>query len=106
MAPAKLGSVFFQGVASNVLNPKAALIFLAFLPQFVSLEASSAALQLVFLGSTFAMLGLVWFCTLAYFSGPAGNWLVSRPKLAGTLRWLTGGVLIGLGMRLALPDRR
>jgi threonine/homoserine/homoserine lactone efflux protein len=45
------------------------------------------------------------FSALGYFSGSLGNWLVSRPKLADVLRRLTGGVLIGFGMRLALPDR-
>ena len=105
-APARLGSVFFQAVASNVLNPKVALFFLAFLPQFANPAAAGAAPQLLALGLTFALLTWMIFSALGYFSGSLGNWLVSRPKLADGLRWLTGGVLIGLGLRLALPDRR
>jgi len=105
-APARLGSVFFQAVASNVLNPKVTLFFLAFLPQFADPAAGGAALQLLVLGLTFALLTWMIFSALGYFSGSLGNWLVSRPKLADGLRWLTGGVLIGLGLRLALPDRR
>ena len=105
-AQARLGSVFFQAVASNVLNPKVALFFLAFLPQFADPAAGDAAPQLLVLGLTFALLTWMIFSALGYFSGSLGNWLVSRPKLADGLRWLTGGVLIGLGLRLALPDRR
>ena len=105
-AQARLGSVFFQAVASNVLNPKVALFFLAFLPQFADPTAGDVAPQLLVLGLTFALLTWMIFSALGYFSGILGNWLVSRPKLADGLRWLTGGVLIGLGLRLALLDRR
>ena len=105
-AAARLGSVFFQAVASNVLNPKVALFFLAFLPQFANPAGGGAVPQLLALGLTFALLTWMIFSVLSYFSGSLGNWLVSRPNLASGLRWLTGGVLIGLGLRLALPERR
>jgi threonine/homoserine/homoserine lactone efflux protein len=105
-AQARLRSVFFQAVASYVLNPKVALFFLAFLPQFANPTAGNVAPQLLVLGLTFALLTCMIFSALGYFSGILGNWLVSRPKLADGLRWLTGGVLIGLGLRLVLPDRR
>jgi threonine/homoserine/homoserine lactone efflux protein len=51
---------------------------------------------------------LTWilFSVVGYFSGSLGNWLGGRPKFADALRWLTGSVLIGLGLRLALPKRR
>jgi threonine/homoserine/homoserine lactone efflux protein len=51
---------------------------------------------------------LTWilFSVVGYFSGSLGNWLGWRPKFADALRWLTGSVLIGLGLRLALPERR
>ncbi len=90
----------------NIINPKAALFFLAFLPQFANPAAAGAAPQLLALGLTFALLTWVIFSVLGFFSGSLGNWLVSRPKLADGLRWLTGSVLISLGLRLALPDRR
>lgn len=105
-APAKLGSVFLQAVISNVLNPKVVLFFLAFLPQFADLAAGGAAPLLLAFGLTFTLLTWIIFSVLCYFSGSLGNWLVSRPKLADRLRWLTGGVFIGLGRRLALPDQR
>ncbi len=103
--PARLRSVFFQGVASNVLNPKVALFFLAFLPQFAN-PAGDATTQLLVLGLTFALLTWIIFSVLGYFSGSLGDWLRSRPSFADYLRWLTGSVLIGLGIRLALPERR
>ena len=106
-APTRLRSIFLQGVASNVLNPKVALFFLAFLPQFAEPTAGGdAAPQLLVLGLSFALLTWIIFSVLGYFSGGLGNWLVSRPSLAHGLRWLTGVVLIGLGLRLALPERR
>lgn len=101
---AGLGKVFWQGVASNVLNPKVALFFLAFLPQFVSAEASNV--QFLLFGSLFALIALIVTSVIALFSGALGDWLGSRPGFAGVLRWATGGVLVGLGLRLALTDRR
>jgi threonine/homoserine/homoserine lactone efflux protein len=71
--PARLGSVFFQTVASNVLNPKVALFFLAFLPQFADPVAGGATPQLLALGLTFALLTWMIFSALDYFSGSLGN---------------------------------
>lgn len=102
---ARLGKVFFQGVASNVLNPKVALFFLAFLPQFVHPATGSAASQMLVLGLTFTLLALGIFNIIAYFSGALGELLGRKPAFANVLRWFTGSVLIGLGLRLALPNR-
>jgi threonine/homoserine/homoserine lactone efflux protein len=107
-APVRPKSVFVQGVASNVLNPKVALFLLAFLPQFEFADpaAGGTALQLLALGLTFALLTWRIFSVLGYFSGGLGNWLESRPDYANVLRWLTGAVLVGLGLRLAFSDPR
>lgn len=105
-APIGLRSVFVQAVASNVLNPKIAVFFLAYLPQFANPSRGGTAPQLLALGLTFALLTWVIFSVIGVFSGTLGRWLRTSPKLAGGLRWLTGGVLIGLGLRLALPERR
>ena len=104
--PVTLKSVFWQAVISDVLNPKVALFFLAFLPQFVSPGVGGVAAQLFALGVLFALIGLVIDGVIAYFSGGVGNWLRSKPGAADALRWLTGSVLVGLGLRLALPERR
>ena len=101
-----LRRVFTQAVTSNVLNPKIAVFFLAYLPQFADPATGGTALQLLALGLAFALLTLAIFSAIAVFSGTIGSWLRTRPRLAGGLGWLTGGVLISLGLRLALQDRR
>ncbi len=103
---ARLVTVFRQGVLSNVLNPKVALFFLAFLPQFVDPQAGAAGLQMLAFGIAFTLMGLAVLSVVALFSGALGEWLRSRSSFAGALRWLTGSVLVGLGLRLAIPDRR
>lgn len=103
--PMGMKSVFFQALISDVLNPKVALFFVAFLPQFVDPAAGSVASQLLVLGVLFALLGLVIDGVIAYFSGSVGGWLRGRAWAASVLRWFMGTVLLGLGLRLAL-DRR
>ena len=62
--------------------------------------------QLLALGLTFALLTWAMFSIIALFSGALDGWLRRRPRFATGLGWLTGGVLIGLSLRLALPERR
>lgn len=99
-------SIFWQGVLSNVLNPKVALFFLAFLPQFVNRDQGFVPLQMLVLGILFALFGIIFLSVLGYFSGGVGNWLSSSPRFAAILRWLTGGIFVGLGIRLAFVERR
>jgi threonine/homoserine/homoserine lactone efflux protein len=66
-------ALFWQGVLSNVLNPKIAIFFLAFLPQFVDKESSQVALQMVILGLTFAFFGLCFLLVVGYSSGAIGR---------------------------------
>jgi threonine/homoserine/homoserine lactone efflux protein len=100
-----LKKVFLQGVVSNVLNPKVALFFLAFLPQFVDPGAGGGAPQFLALGAMFVLLSLVVTGVIAFFSGSLGGLLRTRPVFSNVLRWLTGCVLVGLGVRLALQRR-
>ena len=100
-----LARIFLQGTVTSVLNPKGILFFLAFLPQFVSLSGGSVALQVLVLGSIFALLCLFVYGLVGYFSGSLGDVLVEKPRFAGALRWVTGGILVVLGLRLALPER-
>lgn len=104
--PTRLRGVFVHAVASNVLNPKIAVFFLAYLPQFADPATGRPALQLLAFGLLFALLTLVIFSAVALFSGTLGVRLRANPKLARGLGWLTGGVLVGLGLRLALSERR
>lgn len=101
-----LRKVFWQGVLSNVFNPKIAIFFLAFLPQFVNKSSNNVALQMVILGLTFACFGLCFLLMVGYSSGTIGTWLTRRPQYAQFLQRLAGGILIGLGIRLALTERQ
>jgi len=98
--------IFVQGILSNVLNPKIALFFLAFLPQFVTPGHGSASIQMVYLGLMFALFGIVFLVILGYFSGGIGVWLFNKQNFAEKIRWFTGSVLIALGLRLAFMERR
>ena len=98
--------LFWQGVLSNVLNPKIAIFFLAFLPQFVDKASGQVTIQLILLGLTFAFLGLGFLLVIGYSAGAIGSWITHRPHYAQFLGRLSGGILIGLGLRLALTERQ
>jgi len=102
----RLFSVYRQGAILSTFNPYLALFFLAYLPQFADPSAGNVTLQLVLLGLTYTALALVVYGTIAYFSGALGGRLATAPRISNALRWLTGSVLVGLGLRLALPERR
>ena len=87
-------------------KPQEAVFSLAYQPQFADPSAAGMAPQLLALGLTFALLMWAIFGVIALFSRVLGVWLRSRPGFASGLGWLTGGVLIGLGLRLAFSDRR
>jgi threonine/homoserine/homoserine lactone efflux protein len=93
-----LRRAFAQGIVVNVLNPKTALFFLAFLPQFVDPNAPHPALQIAFLGVLFALLGLVTDSIWALAAGTAGGVLRSSRRFVRTQRYVTGTVYVGLGV--------
>jgi threonine/homoserine/homoserine lactone efflux protein len=101
-----LGSVFLQGALTNLLNPKVALFFLAFLPQFVDQARGPAAPRILALGLLFNLLGTTVNVVVALAASFAGGRFKSRVGDSTALRWLTGGALIGLGVRLAFFKRR
>lgn len=106
VAPSGLGRVFVQGALTNLLNPKVALFFLAFLPQFADGSRGPVALQILMLGLLFNLLGTTVNVVVALAASFAGGRLRSRVGDSAALRWLTGCALIGLGVRLALLERR
>lgn len=99
-------SVYRAGLLTNVLNPKVALFFLAFLPQFVDPARGSVALQIVVLGCLFNTSGTIVNIAVAHLAASAGRWLGARGHVERIFRWLTASVFIGLGLRLALGDRK
>ena len=98
-------TLFWQGMLSNVLNPKIAVFFMAFLPQFVDQGSGQAPLQMMILGLTFACFGLCFLAVVGYSAGAIGGWLTRRPYFANFLQRLAGGILIGLGIRLAFTKQ-
>ncbi len=105
LQPEPLSSIFRQGVITNVLNPKVALFFLAFLPQFVDAHRGNVALQILLLGLIFNVGGTLVNLAVAYAGGTAGELLRRSRRFAQMQRWFTGMVFIGLGARLAWQRR-
>ena len=101
-----LGRIFAQGVVVNVLNPKTALFFLAFLPQFVDVSRGSVPFQVLVFGVAFILLGLVSDGAYALLASTGAGWLRRRPGVARASRLVSGGVLISLGLTTALAGSR
>ena len=93
---------FRRGIVVNVLNPKTALFFLAFLPQFVDPSRGSATLQVLFLGVLFALLGLCSDGMYALVAGTFGDWLRRSRGYLGVQRYVSGAIFVGLGAVAAL----
>jgi threonine/homoserine/homoserine lactone efflux protein len=106
-APAKsLRRLFGQGVVINVLNPKTALFFFSFLPQFVDVDAGSVALQIATLGLIFLVLATLSDGMYALAAGSAGGWLRGRSGFVRGERYATGSVLVGLGLLTAFSGAK
>ncbi|WP_135854836.1 LysE family translocator [Halorussus salinus] len=95
---------YVRGVTVNVLNPKVALFFLAFLPQFVG-SGPEATAEMLALGGTYAALTACYLGTVGLVSGGVRSAFRACPRLADGLRWVSGSVLVGLGAALALESR-
>jgi threonine/homoserine/homoserine lactone efflux protein len=98
-------AAFRQGVLTEVLNPKTALFFLAFLPQFVRPEQGDATVQLAELGLIFALMSAVYSSIIALAASALGGW-IGRNRAIG--RWqgkVVGAIYLGLGAKLALQER-
>jgi threonine/homoserine/homoserine lactone efflux protein len=106
--PERLSRVFSQGMIVNILNPKTALFFLAFLPQFIDPSRGAAWSQVLLLGATFVALALCSDGLYALLSGSASAWLQRNTKRAAfrrAQRLLSGGVLIALGAVAAVAGK-
>jgi threonine/homoserine/homoserine lactone efflux protein len=100
-----LGAIFRQGAITNVLNPKVAIFFLAFLPQFIDAHRGSVALQIVVLGLIFNVGGTLVNLAVAYAGGTLGELLRRNQSIARLQRRFTGLIFVGLGLRLAWQKR-
>jgi threonine/homoserine/homoserine lactone efflux protein len=97
-----LARLYRDGFVVNLLNPKTALFFLAFLPQFVDPSRGAAAFQIAFLGLLFTLMGLTSDGLYALVAGTAGRWVKRQGRYLRWERYITGGVFIGLGVTAAL----
>jgi len=97
--------IFWQGVITNVLNPKVALFFLAFLPQFINVESKHTALQILFLGTWFNVGGTLVNILVAILFGKIGTWLSQSPRFIQWQERITGAMLIALGIKVALSKK-
>jgi threonine/homoserine/homoserine lactone efflux protein len=99
-----LATIYKQSVVGNMMNPKVTLFFLAFLPQFVNMQAGHVGLQMALLGAIFMIQTVVIFGAVAFFSGWLGAWIRKKPAIGRRLNIFAGITFIALGIRVALPD--
>jgi threonine/homoserine/homoserine lactone efflux protein len=97
-----LGRIYSQGVVVAILNPKTALFFFAFLPQFVDATRGAVGLQFLLLGLIFVGIAIVTDSLYALAAGTAGRWLRGSVRYLRLQRYFSGTVYIGLGMAAAL----
>src|SRR5262245_41418228 len=100
-----IARLFREGALSNLSNPKVAMFYFAFLPQFVPASAEHPTTIVFVLGVVFAALTFLIKAPVGYFSGTLSTWLGSRPSVLKWISRTSGTILIGLGLRLALEKR-
>ncbi len=105
-APLALWAIFRQGLLTNVLNPKVALFFLAFVPQFISADASHKGLAFVLLGLIFDLNGMLWCHALAWFTAGASRHIRVPAAWLVLLNRGIGALFLAFGIRLALAEAR
>ena len=101
-----LGKLFTDGVIVSIFNPKIALFFIAFLPQFVHPDAASLSLQIMLLGLLYVTMALVTDSAYVFLSGYLRHWLGSRVIDGPLTQYASGITFLGLGVATSLADRR
>jgi threonine/homoserine/homoserine lactone efflux protein len=105
IAPLPYRRIYAQGILTNVLNPKVALFFLAFVPQFIAANAPHKALAFLILGAIFNINGMLWCHALALFTSQTSARIKLNPAVAQWLNRATGGLFVWLGVKLALAQQ-
>ncbi len=98
--------IYRDGIITNVLNPKVALFFIAFLPQFIDPNLKNTTIPFLALGTTFVTTGTIWCLILAFFASAFFTKLKNNPKIANYINKICGFALIGLGIKVALADQK
>ena len=102
LSGSSFSAAFRQGLVTNAFNPKVALFFLAFLPQFIAKDVESNFFGFIVLGFTFVATSTIWGFLLAYSSAAISKKLRDNPKYLEYINKITGTLLIGLGVRLVV----
>lgn len=103
--PESYKKLYIKGFFMNVLNPKVALFFLAFLPQFVNPNLGNIPLQMVQLGAIFMIVTLTIFSFFGILANKASATLMKRPQISKTINTLAATVFVALGLKLAFAHR-
>jgi threonine/homoserine/homoserine lactone efflux protein len=103
---AGLWTVYRQAMWTNVLNPKVAMFFMAFLPQFVDPERASSPVPFLFLGGVFVCTGMAWCLCVAAMAAKASHAVRTRPRPLAIARRVTGALFVALGIRLGVQQAR
>src|SRR5690606_19080556 len=99
-----LKRIFLQGIVVAVLNPKTALFFFAFFPQFIDTSQGNITLQILFLGTLLVIMATISDSVWALTTGTAGRWLRSNLHYLRLERYITGVLYIGLGVMMAFAS--
>lgn len=102
LTPRSYGRLYLQGFLTNVLNPKVALFFLAFVPQFITANAEHKALAFIVLGCIFNFNGMLWCHFLAVSTAFASRHIQASQRITRWLNRTIGAVFVALGVKLAL----
>ena len=104
LCPSSNKTIFYQGFLTNALNPKVALFFIAFVPQFIAVDASNVSLSFLFLGFIFSLNGLIWCLIVAWFSANVGAKLKAQTKLTRWANTFAGGLFTYFGISLLMSS--
>ena len=106
LPPLSNAKIFVQGAVTNVLNPKVALFFLAFLPQFIHAGSKNPQWQILFLGVWFNVGGTIVNTLVSILFGKIGQWLSQSPRFIQWQERFTGAMLVALGIKVALSSKK
>ena len=98
-------SIFWQGIFINILNPKLSIFFLAFLPQFIDPQLTSATSQTLFLGAIFMAMTTIVFIGYGLFASLLRKKVLNSPIISRAIKWCFASVFMALGVRLALSEK-
>ena len=104
-APVSAKALYLRGILMNVTNPKVAIFFLAFLPQFTDPSRGAVSIQIIALGAVFIVTAFIIFCGIAWAASSIGGWLQRSKRAQTIINRMAGTVFVLLACRLALSEQ-